>query len=190
MSNVPMTLPQLAISIQARPFGHNSSYVELEDGRIIHCGHRVREWSDDGGLTWSQTWAEDQWMVDTNGDRYACECFTRAGAGKRVIGRLSGLVDREVAASLRDFKLVIEKDALPAPAENEFYFHQVIGMSVWADGTRRGEIIGVHATSAYEVFEIQTPTGSVFVPAIRESVVSLDMVKERLDLIAGPFEEE
>ena len=68
MSNVPMTLPQLAISIQARPFSHTSSYVELEDGRIIHCSHRVREWSDDGGLTWSQTWAEDQWMVDTNGD--------------------------------------------------------------------------------------------------------------------------
>ncbi len=68
MSNVPMTLPDLAISIQARPFSHTSTFVELEDGRIIHCSHRVREWSDDGGLTWSETWEDHQFMKDTHGD--------------------------------------------------------------------------------------------------------------------------
>jgi 16S rRNA processing protein RimM len=129
-------------------------------------------------------------LVDTNGDRYECECIARAGAGKRVIGRFAGLVDREVAADLRDFKLVVGKDFLPALAEDEFYFHAVIGMSVWAGGTRRGELVGVHSTGAHEVFEIQTQKGSVFVPAIRETVISLDMAQERLELITGPFEEE
>lgn len=87
MSNVPMTLQELAISIQARPFGHSSTFVELEDGRIIHCSHRVREWSDDGGLSWSQTWHEDEWMVDTNGDEVGgAETSLVKLSGKNEIG--------------------------------------------------------------------------------------------------------
>ena len=83
MSNVPMTLPQLAISIQARPFSHTSSYVELEDGRIIHCSHRVREWSDDGGLTWSDVVE----MQDINGDPVggSCTCLVKL-SDKNSIG--------------------------------------------------------------------------------------------------------
>src|SRR5262245_2762136 len=68
MSHVPMTLPELALSIQARTFGHTSTFVEMEDGRILHFSFRVREWSEDGGLTWSETWHEHQWMKDVNGD--------------------------------------------------------------------------------------------------------------------------
>ena len=63
-----MTMPELAISIQARPFGHNSSFVGLEDGRVLHASDRVLEWSDDGGLTWSQTWHDNEFMADTSGD--------------------------------------------------------------------------------------------------------------------------
>ena len=60
MSNVPMTLPELAISIQTRPYGHTSTFLELDDGRIMHVSNRVCEYSEDLGLTWSeQTWLED-----------------------------------------------------------------------------------------------------------------------------------
>jgi len=129
-------------------------------------------------------------LVEPNGDRYQCECTARSGAGKRVIGRFVGLNNREVAANLRDFKLVLGKESLPTAADDEFYFHEVIGMSVWAGGLRRGEIIGVHSTSAHEVFEVQTEKGSVFVPAIREFVVELHLAERRLDVINDPFEGE
>jgi len=94
VSNVPMTLQELAISIQARPFGHSSTFVELEDGRILHVSNRVREWSDDGGLTWSQTWHEDQWMVDTNGDPVGgTETSLVKLSGKNEIGLAARLLD-------------------------------------------------------------------------------------------------
>ena len=60
MSNVPMTLPELAISIQYRPYGHTSTYAQLDDGRLLHVSHHVYEHSEDGGLTWS----ENQLMKD------------------------------------------------------------------------------------------------------------------------------
>ena len=101
MSNVPMTLSKLAISIQARPFDHNSSYVELEDGRIIHCGKRVREWSDDGGLTWSQTWHDDEFMVDVDGNP--------VGDAETSLVKLSGRNEIGLAARVSD-----------EPAETEY----------------------------------------------------------------------
>ena len=64
MSNVPMTMPELVIDTQAHPFSHTTTFAQLEDGRIIHCSHHVRQWSDDGGLTWSDVVE----MQDINGD--------------------------------------------------------------------------------------------------------------------------
>jgi 16S rRNA processing protein RimM len=129
-------------------------------------------------------------LVDTNGDRYACECTARPGAGKRVIGRLEGLSDRNLAAQLRDFKLVLAKERLPASEDDEFYFHEVIGMAVWAGGSLRGQVSAVHATSVHEVFEVQTSKGPVFVPAVQEFVIGLDKLEGRLELEAAPFEDD
>lgn len=129
-------------------------------------------------------------LVDTNGDRYACDCAVRAGAGKRVLGRLTGVTGRDMAASLRDFKLVIDKKRLPTSGDDEFYFHEVIGMSVWAGGSLQGQVSAVHATNMHEVFEIQTSKGPVFVPAIQQFVIGLDKSERRLDLEIAPFEEE
>ena len=64
MSHVPMTLPELAIANYTRPFSHTCTYVELDDGRILHCSKRAIDYSSDGGLTWSET----KLMVDVNGD--------------------------------------------------------------------------------------------------------------------------
>ena len=77
-----MTLPELAISIQSRPFGHTSTFVELENGRILHASYRALEWSDDVGMTWSRAQHEDELMVDINGDP--------VGGAETSIVKLSG----------------------------------------------------------------------------------------------------
>ena len=78
MSNVPMTLPELMISEQYHPFSASSSFVELDDGRIFHASKQVCNWSEDGGLTWS----ENRWMKDTDGNDLHC--------GGSALVRLSG----------------------------------------------------------------------------------------------------
>ena len=53
MNNVPMTLPELMLAEHDTPFGHSSTFLELDDGRILHWAGHQRTHSDDGGLTWS-----------------------------------------------------------------------------------------------------------------------------------------
>lgn len=52
--NVPMTLPELMLAQHEQDYGHSSTFVTLDDGRIMHFAHDGFFLSDDGGLTWSQ----------------------------------------------------------------------------------------------------------------------------------------
>ena len=64
VSNVPMTLPQLMLAEHNTPFFH-SSFLELDDGRILHVGVGMSNYSQDGGLTWSKA----EQMQDINGNQ-------------------------------------------------------------------------------------------------------------------------
>ena len=66
MSNVPMTLPHLMLACHDTTCGHSSSFVELNDGRILHVAGHWKNHSEDGGLTWTPM-SEDR-LVDVNGD--------------------------------------------------------------------------------------------------------------------------
>ena len=54
MSNVPMTLPQFMLAEHDTPFGHQSTFLELNDGRYFHLAGRMSNYSEDCGLTWSK----------------------------------------------------------------------------------------------------------------------------------------
>ena len=51
MGNVPMTLPELAISQQRHIHSHTTTFVELADGRIFLASHKVCQISEDRGVT-------------------------------------------------------------------------------------------------------------------------------------------
>ena len=40
MSNVPMTMPELVLAEHENAYGHESTFVELDDGRITHSSRR------------------------------------------------------------------------------------------------------------------------------------------------------
>ncbi len=54
MSNVPMTRPEEALAVHETPYFHSSTFVELEDGRVLHAAGTTFTTSDDGGITWSE----------------------------------------------------------------------------------------------------------------------------------------
>ena len=64
MSNVPMTRPEEALAIHETRYFHDSSFVQLADGRILHSAGGRFITSDDGGLTWSDEFTR----TDGNGD--------------------------------------------------------------------------------------------------------------------------
>jgi len=65
---------------------------------------------------------------------------------------------REQAESLKSTKLYIRRSSLPDADEDEFYYSDLIGMTVeTADGDKKGRIKAIHDFGSGDVLEIQTP---------------------------------
>lgn len=64
MSNVPMTRPEEMLTVHETTFFHSSTFVELEDGRILHAAGTAFTTSEDGGLTWSEPFS----CIDKDGN--------------------------------------------------------------------------------------------------------------------------
>ena len=55
MSDVPITRPDELLALHEVPYGHSTTWVQLEDGRILmFTGGGSFRTSDDGGLSWSE----------------------------------------------------------------------------------------------------------------------------------------
>ncbi len=78
MSNVPMTRPDEVLAVHETRYFHSSTFVELDDGRVLHAAGKTFTTSDDGGLTWS---AESQ-RRDVDGNE--------VGGGGTSLVKLSG----------------------------------------------------------------------------------------------------
>ena len=82
MTHKPMTLPELVISTQYHPYSHTSSFLDLDDGRILHTSGGVSNFSEDGGLTWS----DQKLLKDTNGDDIFATSVLKLRDGKNALG--------------------------------------------------------------------------------------------------------
>jgi 16S rRNA processing protein RimM len=94
-----------------------------------------------------------------------------------VLLRLADISDRDAAALLRGKEVLIPKeDAVKLP-EGEFYWHQVIGLSVIdvRSNASIGTVQDILETGANDVYVIKTPLGKeVLVPAIKDVVKAID----------------
>lgn len=91
---------------------------------------------DEQGRAWSLVW---------RGDGVA---ELRDAAG-------TPLPDRTAAERLVNVKLYVERDSLPAPVEDDFYWSDLVGMAAIAgDGASLGKIVQVHDYGAGPSLEI------------------------------------
>jgi L-ascorbate metabolism protein UlaG (beta-lactamase superfamily) len=51
---VSMTRPEEVLATHYTSYGHGSTFVELEGGRILHAAHTTFTASGYGGITWSK----------------------------------------------------------------------------------------------------------------------------------------
>jgi 16S rRNA processing protein RimM len=75
-----------------------------------------------------------------------------------AIARFAEITDRNMAEKLRSTLLTVPRDALPALAEGEYYFSDLLGLPcVSTDGADLGTCIAVENFGAGDVLEIQKP---------------------------------
>jgi len=106
------------------------------------------------------------------------QSFARAGRGLLKV-QLEGIDTIEKAQAMRGQDLYVAGEDLPAPAANEFYYFQVIGLRVeTTDGQMLGQIEEVFFNGANDVWVVKEGRREVLIPVI-------DDVVRRIDLEAG-----
>jgi 16S rRNA processing protein RimM len=99
-----------------------------------------------------------------------------------------GITDRNGIESFRDTLLYAEVD-IDAPGEDEDDYHvlQLIGcVANLEDGTKFGEVTDVLNLPGQDVLAIQTSSGEVLVPFVRQLVPVVD-IKEKLVVVIPPI---
>lgn len=120
-------------------------------------------------------------LVGPDGQVKAARLSARPGAGKRILGRIAGIEDRDSAAALMGWQIRVARRALPDLEPDEYYVWQMEGAEVQVLGRAGslGRVVTVHQTGPIELIEIDTGTAEpLFVP-------SLEVFVERFDAGAG-----
>jgi 16S rRNA processing protein RimM len=100
-----------------------------------------------------------------------------------LIARFEALSDRNAAEALKGVELSVARHRLPAPADENFYFADLIGLTaVRPDGTLLGEVVAVHNFGAGDVIELRLAevADTVLLPFTRETVPEVDTTAGRL----------
>jgi 16S rRNA processing protein RimM len=95
---------------------------------------------------------------------------------------LEGVGDRDLAGSLRGTELLLDREELDTPDEEEFYVEDLLGLEAYdVTGTRVGSVADVFETPAHEVLVIRDEASAEhYVPFTFEHVPSVVIEVGRL----------
>ncbi len=97
-----------------------------------------------------------------------------------VDGTRLPVADRGAAERLVNTRLYVDRDRLPAPAADEFYLADLVGLvAVTADGRDLGRVAAVHDYGAGAALEI----GALLLPFTRACVPEVDIAGGRLTVV-------
>ncbi|NNC52858.1 MAG: 16S rRNA processing protein RimM [Erythrobacter sp.] len=89
-----------------------------------------------------------------------------------AIARFAEVTGRNEAEALRGTVLTVPRSALPALAEGEFYYSDLLGLPVMTDcGDEVGTVCAVENFGATEIIEIEKPDGKKFMVPLTEQAV-------------------
>jgi 16S rRNA processing protein RimM len=100
---------------------------------------------------------------------------------------LEGITDINLAQLEKGKNVFAAENDLPPPAENEFYYRDVMGCEVFlTDGVRIGVVEEIIATGANDVFVVRGDGKEVLVPVIEDVVKEIDLDGKRVVIEAIP----
>lgn len=108
--------------------------------------------------------------------------LSRAGAGAELLARIAGVADRDAAARLTNAALYACRADLPAPAEEEFFHADLLGLAAEdRAGRALGRVAGVHDYGAGVSLEISgASSAALLVPFTRAAVPVVDLAGGRI----------
>lgn len=114
-------------------------------------------------------------LADTDGavtEHAVARC--RSGKGQAIV-QLAGITDRSGAEALVGSEVRLRRVDLPPLAEDEYYWHELVGMEVRTDSGRVvGAVASLFATKAHDVLVVRGGGREYLVPVKKELLLSQD----------------
>ncbi|OGQ96231.1 MAG: 16S rRNA processing protein RimM [Deltaproteobacteria bacterium RIFOXYA12_FULL_61_11] len=97
------------------------------------------------------------------------------GTGPHRRLRLEGLSDREEAGKLVGALVLVERDQLPSLAADEWYWKDLVGLTVVGNhGRRLGTVESLYHPGSHLIYVLKTEGGSVELPAVPAYIAAVD----------------
>lgn len=102
-----------------------------------------------------------------------------------LVVRFKGIDSREAAEALNGTELFVERSALPAPREDEFYLSDLVGLEALSpEGEVLGKVAAVHDFGGGDVIEIRLAGGkSELFAFTRENFPAIDINEGRMTFV-------
>ena len=124
------------------------------------------------------------------GRRLKITAFRPAKEGEAVIA-FEGVADRNAAEALKGTELFVAREALPKPAEDEFYHADLIGLEVRdSEGRVLGKVTGAHNFGASDVLEFSRPDGDTVLMAFTKETAPVINIAAGFVVVAVPEDDE
>jgi 16S rRNA processing protein RimM len=125
----------------------------------------------------------DYGVLESEDGSRALRIETLRPAKDFLVARFAGIADRETAETLRNLDLYVARERLPAPAEDEFYHADLIGLAaVDTQGAPLGRVVAVQNFGAGDLIEVQPEGGgpTVMLPFTDAVVPTIDIAGGRV----------
>lgn len=128
-------------------------------------------------------------LIQLNGSWKPLELDAVKHHGKGLVAKITGVEDREQARIYCQCDIAVDKEDMPPLDEEDFYWHQLVGLSVFTD-TAEGELLllgkvqQLMETGANDVLVVHKAQGSI---DRRERLIPWlpDQVVKQVDLEKG-----
>ena len=124
----------------------------------------------------------DPWRVQMGGVWKTLAVNAGRRHGKGLVVQLAGYTDRDRACELIGAEVAVERRQLEAPAENEYYWTDLIGSEVVnRDGREFGRVDHMIETGANDVLVVRGEQGETLIPfVIGRYVLEVDLARRRI----------
>ena len=99
---------------------------------------------------------------------------------RSLIVRFEGIATRIEAEKLKGAKLLVDRETLPPPEDDEFYVADLIGLEAFEGETSLGRVISSRSQGEIEVVCVANDSEELEIPLVDEFVEQLDIARGTL----------
>lgn len=103
-----------------------------------------------------------------------------AHSGGFILG-LAGFTDINQVLAMKGSELCIKRSQLPAPEEDEYYWSDLIGLTVHTDmGVELGTIVDIFETGSSDIYVVRGSFKEYLIPAIADVIAQVDIPGKKM----------